>query len=89
MVEVVWRQGDTTMKIDNVEQLFLHGLKYVYGAEQQLTEGLPKLAEASSSPELRQAFEQHFQETKEHVARAQQIFKQFGQVAHIIHLTGK
>ena len=67
------------MKIDNLEQLFLHGLKYVYDAEQQLTEALPKLVQASSSPELRQAFEQHLQETKEHVARAQQIFKQCGQ----------
>ncbi len=67
------------MKIDNVEQLFLNGLKYVYDAEQQLTEGLPKLAQASSTPELRQAFEQHLQETKEHVTRLQQVFKQMGQ----------
>lgn len=67
------------MKLENIEQLFIHGLKYVYDAEKQLTQALPKLAQASSAPELRQAFEKHLDETKEHVGRAEEVFKRMGQ----------
>jgi len=67
------------MKIQTVDQLFLQGLQYAYDAEKQLTEALPKLVEAVSSPQLRQALEEHLQETKEHVGRAEEIFKRLGQ----------
>ena len=36
---------------------------------------LPKTAEASTSPELRQAFESHLGETKGHVTRLEQVFQ--------------
>lgn len=63
------------MKVQSVDDLFMHGLTYLYDAEKQLTEALPKLAEAADNPQLRQAFEQHLSETKEHVARSEEIFK--------------
>ena len=63
------------MKIQSVQDLFVNGLQYVYDAEKQLTEALPELAHACSSPELREAFEQHLLETKEHVGRCEEIFK--------------
>ncbi len=66
------------MKLQTVDELFLTGLQYAYDAEKQLTEALPKMAEVSSTPELKQAFEKHLGETKEHVGRAEQIFKAFG-----------
>ena len=66
------------MKITNLEELFLNGLQYVYDAEKQLTQALPRLVEACSTPELRQAFEEHLEETKEHVGRAEEIFKLLG-----------
>ena len=67
------------MKIQNVEQLFIQGLSYVYDAEKQLTEALPKMVEAASTPQLKEAFQQHLEETKEHVGRAEEIFKRMGQ----------
>jgi ferritin-like metal-binding protein YciE len=67
------------MKLENIEQLFVHGLRYVYDAEKQLTQALPKLAKACSTPQLREAFEKHLEETKEHVGRAEEIFKRLGQ----------
>ncbi len=67
------------MKITTVEQLFLQGLQYVYDAEKQLTEALPKLAEACSTPQLREAFLQHLEDTREHVTRAEDIFRRLGQ----------
>jgi len=67
------------MKLQSINDLFIHGLKYVYDAEQQLTEALPELAKASTQAELRAAFEHHLQETKEHVTRLQEVFKRLGE----------
>jgi len=66
------------MKLQTVEDLFLQGLQYSYDAEKQLTETLPKMAEASSAPELKQAFEKHLAETREQVRRAEEIFRMLG-----------
>lgn len=63
------------MKVQSVDDLFVQGLTYLYDAEKQLTEALPKLAEAAENQQLRQAFEQHLSETKEHVSRSEEIFK--------------
>jgi ferritin-like metal-binding protein YciE len=46
----------------------------MYDAEKQLTRALPKLAKASTSDELRSAFETHLEETRGHVERLEQVF---------------
>lgn len=66
------------MQTQTLEDLFVTGLQYVYDAENQLVEALPKMAQASTTPELRQAFEQHLKETQEHARRAEQIFSAIG-----------
>jgi ferritin-like metal-binding protein YciE len=65
-------------KITTFEELFQIGIAYNYDAEQQLVQALPKMAQASSSPELRQAFEQHLKETQGHVQRLEQVFSKLG-----------
>ena len=54
---------------------FLVELKDAYDAEKQLTKALPKLAKASNSPELRQAFQDHLEETNGHVEKLEQVFQ--------------
>jgi ferritin-like metal-binding protein YciE len=54
---------------------FLEELRDAYDAEKQLTKALPKLAKASSSPDLRAAFESHLEETRGHVDRLEQVFE--------------
>ncbi|HLI30485.1 MAG TPA: DUF892 family protein [Terriglobia bacterium] len=66
------------MTIQTVEDLFLNGLQYIYDAEKQLVRALPELAAAACEPQLRQAFEQHLQDTKEHVGRIEEVFKRIG-----------
>src|SRR3954466_6426579 len=67
-------------KMDNdLHKLFLEELADVYNAEQQLTKALPKLAKAAESEELREAFEQHLEETEEHISRLEQVTKQLGE----------
>lgn len=65
-------------RINTFDELFQDGLEYIYDAEKQLTQALPKMAQAASSPSLRQAFEQHAQETQMHVQRMEQVYSKLG-----------
>lgn len=63
------------MKIDSLHKLYVHELKDLYSAENQLLEALPKMAKAATDKGLKQAFENHVKQTKEHVNRLEEIFK--------------
>jgi ferritin-like metal-binding protein YciE len=65
-------------KMDNLKDLYEHLLKDAYSAEKQLTEALPKVAEAAKSPKLRQAFTHHLQETQQHFAAIGEILNSMG-----------
>jgi ferritin-like metal-binding protein YciE len=66
----------TSLKLESVEDLFLAELRDLYDAENQLLKALPKLAEAATAPALKMAFSQHWEETKGHVGRLDQVFRQ-------------
>jgi ferritin-like metal-binding protein YciE len=63
------------MKLNSLEELFLHDLKDTYDAEKRITKALPQMAKAASSPELRNAFDEHLAVTKKQLQRLEQIFK--------------
>ncbi len=63
------------MKNTGLKQLYIDELKDAFNAENQLVKALPKMAKAASSTELRQGFEQHLEQTREHVQRIEQIFQ--------------
>lgn len=67
------------MKIETMQDLFLEQIMDLYDAEQRLVKALPKMAEAAISPQLRQAFQSHLQETRTHVDRLDRIFTRMGQ----------
>jgi len=63
------------MKIKSFQDLFESGLRYAYDCEQKLVkEGIPSMIEASSSTELRNALEEHLQQTRTHVTRLERVF---------------
>jgi len=64
---------------DNLESLLIDQLQDLYDAEQRLTKALPNMADAASNNELKMAFRQHLQETKNHVTRLEQVFGAIGQ----------
>jgi ferritin-like metal-binding protein YciE len=67
------------MKIESLRDLFETELRYAYDCEQKLVKkGLPTMIEASSSPELRSALEQHLQETRNHISRLDRVFSMLG-----------
>ena len=63
------------MKLETMKELLLDELQDLYSAETQITKALPKMVKASSSQELKQAFQSHLQETEGQVDRLEQIFK--------------
>jgi ferritin-like metal-binding protein YciE len=62
----------------SLQDLLISQLEDLYDAEKRLTDALPKMAEASSSPQLRNAFTSHLQQTKDHVARLDLAFRRLG-----------
>ena len=61
-----------------LEEFFHDEIKDIYWAEKKLVQTLPKMAKAATSDELRNAFTQHLGQTKEHVARLEQVFELLG-----------
>lgn len=65
-------------KMTEPRELFLHELGDILYAENQLVKALPKLAREATDEELRQGFEQHLEQTRQHVANIEQVFAALG-----------
>jgi ferritin-like metal-binding protein YciE len=67
------------MKMESLHDLYLSELSDLYSAEKQIVKALPKMIAKTESPELRQALEDHLEETKGHVERLEQVFEMHGE----------
>jgi len=67
--------------ITTLEELFVEQLQDLHSAESQLIKALPAMAKAAHAPALKAGFEQHFEQTKEHAARLEQILEELGEEA--------
>jgi ferritin-like metal-binding protein YciE len=63
------------MELETLYDLYLHELKDLYSAEQQLIKALPKMAKAATNRQLAAGFDQHLQQTKKHAQRLEDILK--------------
>jgi ferritin-like metal-binding protein YciE len=61
-------------KLANLKRVFEHQLKDIYNAEKQLIKALPDMAEGASNQELKEAIENHLEETKGQVKRLEEVF---------------
>jgi len=66
------------MKLDSLRTLWIEEMRDLYNAENQLLKALPKMAKRASTPELKEAFESHLEETQTHVERLEEIFAKLG-----------
>jgi len=73
------------MKLDSLENLFVHELKDLLSAEKQLIKALPKMAKGAASEALKEAIEDHLEQTKTHVERLEAIFENLGKAARAEH----
>jgi ferritin-like metal-binding protein YciE len=64
-----------TMSEQALKDLLIEELQDTYNAETQILEALPKMAQAASSEQLKQAFQTHHQETQGQIQRLEQIFQ--------------
>jgi ferritin-like metal-binding protein YciE len=67
------------MEHQALKELYIDELKDIYNAENQLVKALPKMAKTANSEELRTGFEEHLEQTRGHVQRLEQIFKELGE----------
>jgi ferritin-like metal-binding protein YciE len=61
------------MELQTLKDLYIHELKDLFSAEQQLVKALPKMAKASNNNDLSAGFQEHLAQTKAHVQRLEQI----------------
>ena len=67
------------MAQETLHTLYVSELKDLYSAEQQLVKALPKMVKSAESQELRDAFANHLEETKNQVSRLEEIFASLGE----------
>lgn len=66
-------------KMPALRELLVEEMQDLLHAEGQLVKALPKMARAANEPKLKQAFENHLEETKGHVERLKQAFELLGE----------
>jgi ferritin-like metal-binding protein YciE len=71
-------------QLSNLEDVLINELRDLYNAESQLIKALPMMAKGASNTNLKEAFESHLSETREHVERLEKIGEILG-----AKLTGK
>lgn len=62
------------MQLNSLHTLFVDQLRDLYNAETQLVRALPNMSSAATSPELKEAFNHHLDETRNQVKRLEEIF---------------
>jgi ferritin-like metal-binding protein YciE len=62
--------------IEDLKSLYIQNLQKALDMEQKITSSLPDLIEASSDPELKNAFSTHLQETRGHVVKVESLLRQ-------------
>lgn len=62
------------MTVETIDPLFLRELKDIYAEEKELINALDELANEKSDERLQQIFEQHKEETQEHINRLETVF---------------
>ena len=61
-----------------LKDLFEHQIKDLYSAESQLIKAIPEMVENSNHKKLKESFESHLEETKEHKERLVKICDELG-----------
>jgi ferritin-like metal-binding protein YciE len=70
--------GLFTKDISTMDDLLLHGLKDIYYAENQIVKSLPKFIDKATNRDLSKGLRDHLEETRNRVARLDQVFKKLG-----------
>jgi ferritin-like metal-binding protein YciE len=61
--------------LDSLRKLYIDQIQQLHSAETQITEALPKMIEAATEPQLKEALQAHLNETQGHLSRLEQILR--------------
>lgn len=70
--------GFFTKDIKTLDDLFVHTLRDIYYAEQQIAKNLPDMIEKATDQSLKNAFEAHLSETQNQIGRLEKVFQMHG-----------
>ena len=70
--------GFFTKDIKTMDDLFVHTLRDIYYAENQIVKALPDMIDKATDAGLKQGLQAHLGETKNHVKRLEQVFQMHG-----------
>lgn len=76
------------MREKSFHGLLVEQLKDLHSAEKQITEALPKMIEAASNGNLREAFDHHLDQTRGHIERLDRILKGLGETPGSVKCEG-
>jgi ferritin-like metal-binding protein YciE len=62
-----------------MDDLLLHGLQDIYYAENQIVKALPDIIDKATNRELSKGLTDHLEETKNQIARLDQVFQKLGE----------
>lgn len=66
------------MKMQSIQDLMETGLTYVLDFEEKIAQAAPKMAEASSNPELKEAFQKTASKSQSYAKKVEQAFEKMG-----------
>ncbi len=66
------------MELNSMKDLLEHEVRDILYAERKIVKALPKMANAANNQELKQAFEDHLEETRGQIERLEQVCEQLG-----------
>jgi ferritin-like metal-binding protein YciE len=69
------------MTITNARELFVHELGEVYDAEHRFIVGQQEMAEHATDEELKEAIQEHLEQTRQHAANVERVFTELGREA--------
>jgi ferritin-like metal-binding protein YciE len=71
---ITLQKKEANVSLDSLQDLYVEELQDLYSAENQILKALPKMADAAKSDQLRTAFNEHVEVTREQVRRLESIF---------------
>src|SRR5690349_10009301 len=75
-------------KVDGLHGLMIDNLRDMLSAEKQLVQALPRMVKAADTPELQEAIRNHLEQTRGHVNRLEQVFKELDTAPRAKHCKG-
>ena len=66
------------MKMQNIQDLMVNGMTYVLDFEEKIAQAAPKMAEASTEPELKELFQKTQTKSQEYAKKVEGAFEKLG-----------